>query len=479
MWVEHGHLTIEDGIGERVRNRFSKVRHGIQRLVVIGSDGMVSLAALRWLADQNASFVMLERDGSVLLTTGPVQPSDARLRRAQALAHNSGAAVKIVRELVARKLEGQEQIARTKLNNAAAADSILRYRVALAETENISEIRHIESQAALAYWSAWRTVAVMFPKNDLRRVPEHWRTFGSRHSPLTGSPRLAVNPASAILNYLYAVLESETRLAIAVLGLDPGMGVMHVDSLSRDSFACDLMEAVRHQVDAYLLDWILREPLRRDWFFEERDGNCRLMGSFAVRLTETASTWARAIAPVAEWVARTLSLGVKKQVRSGFPATRLTQSLRSEARPIPAKSQVEKALKPERICRICGEPLKRGQLYCKSCALPAAKERFGDVARLGRIAAHTPEAGTRRTKTRLRHAAAIKAWDPTALPGWLTEQAYREKIQPRLKSLTVPAVMRALGISQPYATDIRAGKRRPHPRHWHSLAELLGVSQND
>jgi hypothetical protein len=30
---------------------------------------MVSLAALRWLADQNASFVMLERNGSVLVTT--------------------------------------------------------------------------------------------------------------------------------------------------------------------------------------------------------------------------------------------------------------------------------------------------------------------------------------------------------------------------------------------------------------------------
>jgi len=51
---------------------------------------MVSLAALRWLADQNASFVMLERNGKVLAVTGPVCPSDARLRRAQALAHSSG-----------------------------------------------------------------------------------------------------------------------------------------------------------------------------------------------------------------------------------------------------------------------------------------------------------------------------------------------------------------------------------------------------
>ena len=49
-------------------------KHGLERLVVIGADGVVSLAALRWLADQNAAFVMLERDGSVLTVTGPVAP---------------------------------------------------------------------------------------------------------------------------------------------------------------------------------------------------------------------------------------------------------------------------------------------------------------------------------------------------------------------------------------------------------------------
>src|ERR1022692_4322634 len=66
------------------------VGHGIRRLVVIGSEGMVSLAALRWLADQDVAFSMLERDGKVLAVTGPVRSSDAKLRRAQALAHSSG-----------------------------------------------------------------------------------------------------------------------------------------------------------------------------------------------------------------------------------------------------------------------------------------------------------------------------------------------------------------------------------------------------
>src|SRR5215471_4950696 len=123
--VDRGHLILEDGIAnDRRQARFPRVGHGLERLVVIGSDGMVSLAALRWLADQSAAFVMLERDGSVLAITGPVRPSDAKLRRAQARADESGAALQIARGLIHHKLLGQEQVARDKLCEAKAADGI-------------------------------------------------------------------------------------------------------------------------------------------------------------------------------------------------------------------------------------------------------------------------------------------------------------------------------------------------------------------
>src|SRR5882724_8882076 len=100
--VDRGHLILEDGIGaDRRHARLPRVGHGLRRLVVIGSDGIVSLAALRWLADQNAAFVMLDRAGDVLATTGPVRPSDARLRRSQALAETNGAGIQLCQELIA------------------------------------------------------------------------------------------------------------------------------------------------------------------------------------------------------------------------------------------------------------------------------------------------------------------------------------------------------------------------------------------
>src|SRR2546425_589702 len=324
---------------------------------------------------------MLDRDGSVLATTGPVRPSDARLRRAQSLAHQSGIAVKIARELIYRKLSGQEQLVCEKLGSPSIADSIAQARLGLAEAETIASIRQLESQAAYAYWSAWRNVPINFPKSDLRRVPEHWRTFGTRVSPLSGSPRLAVNPPNAILNYLYALLESEARLAAAALGLDPGLGFLHMDSRTRDSLACDLMEPVRPQVDAYVLDWINKEPLRRGWFFEQRDGNCRLMGSFAVGLSQTAPTWGRAVAPLAEWGSPTPWSTIPRPTRQRFPATRLTQARKRQAKGGSANLPAEHTPQPLRICRTCGAPLNRGQAHCGSCAIPVSRERFVSVAR--------------------------------------------------------------------------------------------------
>jgi CRISPR-associated endonuclease Cas1 len=473
--VERGHLIVKDGLGaDRLQARLPRVGHGLRRLVVVGCDGFISLAALRWLADQDISFVMLERDGSVLATTGPVRPSDARLRRAQSLAHQSGAALQIARELIEQKLVGQERLARDVLRNAPVADLIASARAALASAETIEAVRRFEAQAAQAYWSAWSELPINFPRNDLNRVPNHWRCFGTRKSPLTGSPRLAVSPPNAILNYLYAILESEARLAASALGLDPGIGVMHVDTDARDSLACDLMEPIRPQVDAYLLNWIIRGPLRREWFFEERDGNCRLMGSFAVRLSETAPTWGRAVAPIAEWVSRTLWAKRSRPNRESVPTTRLTESLRRRQRGEQVSPNVAHAPKPPKVCRICGASINPGDSYCASCSISVSRESLMKAAREGRIASHSREAERRRGETQRRHHAAKWAWRPSDLPDWLNEKTYQEKIQPRLAGVTVPAISAALGVSEPYATDIRRCRRIPHPQHWEKLARLVG-----
>src|SRR6266446_4883381 len=106
--VNAGHLILHDGIADDRRTiRLPRVNHGLKRLVLIGSDGFVTLDALRWISDVSAAFVMLDRRGKVLVVTGPASPWDAKLRRAQALGLNNGIALKISKELISRKLAGQ------------------------------------------------------------------------------------------------------------------------------------------------------------------------------------------------------------------------------------------------------------------------------------------------------------------------------------------------------------------------------------
>jgi len=472
--VDRGHLLLEDGIGpERRQIRLPRVGHGLRRLVVIGSDGIGSLSAFRWLSDQDAAFVMLERDGSVLATTGPVRSSDAKLRRAQALALSSGAALRITRELISQKLAGQERVARNNLLDDATADKIARFRHEIPTADRIATIRLLEAQAASAYWSAWRTLPISFPKNDLPRVPEHWLSFGARISPLTGSPRLAANPANAILNYLYAVLESESRLAAAALGLDPGLGVLHVDTPNRDSFACDLMEPTRPHIDAYVVDWITRQPLKRDWFFEERDGNCRLMAPLAVKLSETAPTWGRVVAPFAEWTAQALWDSIRKPATEvqKLP-TRLTQQRRSEGRGNIFEVRTGRVPRRARICEVCGSEGVKNR-YCALCTVEVSRENMAQVALIGHGKQKTQREKARISRTLSNHAAANSWWSPSNLPEWLNEEFYLQQIQPRLRTIKVREIAQAMQVSKPYAALIRSGRRRPHPRHWRGLAELV------
>lgn len=450
--------------------RLPRVAHGLKRLVIIGSDGHVSLSALRWLADQKASFTMLDRDGSVLLSTGPVRPSEAKLRRAQALALQDGVGFRLSREIIDRKLAGQQKVVLEALCDHTAAVAIREIRSELAEVETIDALRLIESKGAKVYWAAWRSLSIVFPRKDLLRVPDHWQTFGARVSPLTGSPRLAANPVNAILNYLYAILEAESRLDTATLGLDPGIDVLHVDTPSRDSLACDLMEPIRPEVDKFLLNWLKAAPVSRSHFFEERNGNCRLMAQFAERLSQTAPTWARLVAPVAEWFAQELFRSSKP--RSPQLPARLTQRHRREVKGADPLPKPAPTVKPANVCRACGKELnRRSSQVCVPCGEAESAARMPTVAQLGRKISHSPRSEAKRSATQKINTQPAWDWDPSSNPDWLTQTFYSENIQPRLQLLSSAAIVKSLGVSRAYASDIRNG-RLPHGRYWRTLAVI-------
>jgi len=277
-----------------------------------------------------------------------------------------------------------------------------------------------------------------------------------------------------MMNYLLGLVEAEASLAACALGLDAAMGVFHADQPNREFLSCDLMEPVRPQVDAYLLDWITTQPLKREWFFEQPNGNTRLMASLTQRLSETAPTWARAVAPVAEWVAEALWSSVDASKKEPTLPTRLTQSRRSEGRG--HEFVMERNILPRRgkICEMCGVEGIKGR-HCRACAVEASRENMAQVALFGHLKPKSKKARARISKTISDHAVANTWWDPSSLPNWLTEQYYVEQIQPLLRGKKVREIAEAMQVSKPYAAFVRSGRRRPHPRHWRELAALVGV----
>jgi CRISPR-associated endonuclease Cas1 len=306
VFVERGHLCFEDGAGRHRRSgRLPRIGHDLKRVVVLGHAGNITFEALRWLHDVGAAFIQIDHDGQLISCTSPPGLDDARLRRAQAMARSSGLDLEISRSLIRQKLLGQLQVVK-KLRDSDSAAQIGAIIEKLSPPQTIDSLRMIEAQAAIIYWKAWELIGVIFVQKDKDRVPEHWLEFGGRASLVTGNPRKATNPISAILNYLYSILESEARIAALSMGLDPGIGLMHADQRSRDSLACDLMEPVRPKVDSFVLDFLKNRAFKKIDFFETREGICRVMPSVSRELMTTGPIWAKELGPVVEHVALTL-----------------------------------------------------------------------------------------------------------------------------------------------------------------------------
>ena len=88
-------------------------------------------------------------------------------------------------------------------------------------------------------------------------TPSHSRRMANRWPALTrvyatGS-RNAAHPVNAILNYAYAVLQSQVQIKAVADGYDPMLGIMHYERDGSPAFVFDMMEPERPKVDRAVL----------------------------------------------------------------------------------------------------------------------------------------------------------------------------------------------------------------------------------
>lgn len=472
--VDRGNLVVRSGAGrQKAEGRFSKIaRPRIRRLVIYGKGGYTSWEALSWLHGVGASFACIDRAGRIIATSGHPGPDQPALRRAQALGPENGSATLIARSLLTAKLEGQAGILREL--DATGAGEIDGLKDQLEEAHDIPPMLAAEARAATRYWGVLHQAPMRFADADRPRIPAHWLALGDRHSPLSGSPRLAVTPAGAVVNYLYALAEFEASLALTAMGLDPGMGWFHRDAPYRASAALDLMEGVRPACDEFLLALLGSRTFVRREFVELPDGQVRLTPVLARQISQASLiNLERRVAPVAEEVAR---LVASSAPNSPKVRTRLTQASRKRGR---SSSRTHPERVPDR-CRSCGETLadRRRQL-CDRCLPGFSAEREHRLHEAGRATlaamrasdsdpAQSDQARASRASSLSRAGKAVRAWERER--GTSVDVArYERVVLPSIRALTVPQLAKATGLSKSYCWKVRNGDKRLHPRHWDGI----------
>ena len=170
--------------------------------------------------------------------------------------------------------------------------------------------------------------------------------------------------------------------------------------------------------------------------------------------------------------AHSISRPASALARQGI-ATRLTQRNKREAK----GSDVPEVNQPklDHVCGGCGKSIRAERTHCANCAIGRATERLVNAARIGRVAARSPEARAKHAESERRQANARAAWDTASQPAWLTSELFTQRVQPLLAGIPTSAIRSQIGVSRWYASRIRQGYR-PHPRHWQALAQLVGTS---
>jgi CRISPR-associated endonuclease Cas1 len=482
--VERGALVVTDGIGDHCRTRrFDKATHRLSRLVVMGTTGTFSIDALHWCSRLGIGVVVLAHDGTVQLASTPRLTDDARLRRTQALAPFEPYGLDVTRWLMSRKIVGQGKLVSHRFGDEETAETIGNLALAIEGAATNDELRQLEASAAALYFGAWSgrpECAPTFAAKDRRRIPPHWSRYEGRRSVLASaaSNRKAERPVDALLNYVYSLVEAEAILACQAVGLDPGLGIVHADAKGRQSLALDVMEPVRPEVDAFVLDMIERRTFRKVEFSETSDGHVRLRSPLTHDLAETMPQWAKSLGPIAEHVAHAFGKAMAGTYSAATPLTsrhhrdaqavvkarKVEASRRAAAGRVLQRAPVQPAALPLWTCPDCGGAVTNPRhVRCETC--------------IAADPAQAPEIRGRRGAAIAARKRALSEWDK-ANPGMVYDrELFRREILPRLAGVKLSEIAEAAGCSKSYASQVRAGKFTPHVSTWRAFDELVGVTQ--
>jgi CRISPR-associated protein Cas1 len=285
--IDHGALLVRNGFTHYPQKRqewrfFPGDKKLPSRIVLLDTDGSLSLDVVKWLGEQHIPLLVLNWQGSVVSVFGGDNlVADLDLRQAQVAVQTNGTGLQLAIQLIRDKVAGCKAALRT-LPTSSRELAMRKLDMALEELHEtppmtIEALRLVEARAALAYFTSWQTLSLRWKGTGRHPIPQEWQMIGQRGSPLAGGTnRNASHPMNALLNYAYGVLESQVRIATIATGLDPMMGYLHACHPGRVALVYDLMEPLRPQVDRLVLKFVGSHTFTPADFVLTGQGVCRL-----------------------------------------------------------------------------------------------------------------------------------------------------------------------------------------------------------
>lgn len=297
MRIDRGTLFVRDGFTHypqtQTELRFFPGDLEIpERIIIVDGSGGLSLAVLDWLNDQGVTLIRVNWNGKAVIGVGGngsfIDPE--KLLRQFESARSDTAKIAFAAKILERKLTASMltlETCFTSEQNEKALGFFDKYlkRLQRDGLRKFDELYAIEGPCAQTYFRTWQHLKLYWKACPSDLIPPAWTEFDARSSPLTGAKPAnwkAIHPINAMLNYGYAVLEAEVRIACIKQGYDPRIGIMHRSSRgSPDPFVFDVMEPYRPVVDAAVLQFALNEKFSPKDFVLKSNGVCRLSQQMA------------------------------------------------------------------------------------------------------------------------------------------------------------------------------------------------------
>ena len=272
--VNNAHLTIKQ---KSTKIDFDPHRIPYDSLIVEGHYGSISFEAMRWLSKHDVSISLINWNGNMLYTAMPKETLNADLKIKQYEKYlNPETRLYIAGQIVKQKVKSSVGLIK-ELSRFYDLDlTAMNREIERIDYDNINGLMMYEGRIASAYWSIlsgiFNKLAPDFPFQSRKNLSYSWNMNAS-------------DPANAMLNYGYAILESLVRKTVNTIGLDPSIGFLHEIAPSKHPLVYDLQELFRHVVDYSVIE-LLETKLKKSDFITTENYHIRLKRDTAKKLIE-------------------------------------------------------------------------------------------------------------------------------------------------------------------------------------------------